>query len=104
MAKGKAADAANKQPAAAPADEKPAGAASDATKDAAATEKPAPAANIKLAAKAEPLGAGDVTVGLKVIGQMPSEKEQADGWYCPFARQLMQLYPDRFRLIAKKGK
>ena len=59
--------------------------------------------NVKLAAQAEPLGAGDVTVGMESIGKLPDEATQKAGWYCEFAHRLVHIYPHRFKLIVEKG-
>lgn len=56
------------------------------------------APNVKLAAKAEPLGAGAVTVGETVLCELPGEDEQRAGFYCEAAEQLVRVYP-RFKLI-----
>jgi hypothetical protein len=66
-----------------------------------AEKKQAP--NVKLAADARPLGKGPVTVGDTVICELPSPDEQATGFYCEAAEQLVALYPGRFKLITKKG-
>jgi hypothetical protein len=74
----------------------------DATAEAASTVKPN-RPNVKLAATAEPLGAGELTVGMNVIGELPDAENQAAGWHCAFAGKLVQLFPDRFKLIVEKG-
>lgn len=59
--------------------------------------------NVKLAAKADPLGAGAVTVGMKTICTLPSEDEQRAGFYCEQAAELIAAFPDRFKVIVEKG-
>lgn len=59
--------------------------------------------NVKLATDARPLGKGPVTVGDTVICELPSPEEQAAGFYCEAAEQLVAIYPKRFKLIVKKG-
>ncbi|MBA3243026.1 MAG: hypothetical protein H0T60_17540 [Acidobacteria bacterium] len=66
-----------------------------------AATKQAP--NVKLAAEAEPLGAGPVTVGMEVICELPGEEEQRAGFHCEAAGRLVALFPGRFKLIEKKG-
>lgn len=61
--------------------------------------------NVKLAngpGEVEPLGAGPVTVGMKVLGDLPAADAQRAGFYFPEARQLVRLFPGRFRLIIDK--
>lgn len=52
--------------------------------------------NIKLAAKAQPLGAGRVTLGMRVVCEMPDAETQRAGFYIENAAELVRLYPDRF--------
>lgn len=64
-------------------------------------EQPAP--NVRLSARAEPLGAGPVTVGMRVLCTLPGAQKQRTGFYCPEAVALVRLYPGRFKLITGKG-
>ncbi len=57
------------------------------------------APNVKLAARAHPLGAGKVTVGMETVCSLPSEEEQRAGFYCAEGERLVSVFPDRFRLI-----
>jgi hypothetical protein len=66
-----------------------------------ADKKDAP--NVQLAAGARPLGKGPVTVGDTIICELPSPEEQAAGFNCQAAEQLVALYPTRFKFIVKKG-
>ncbi len=61
-----------------------------------------PAPNVRLAGDAQPLGAGPVTVGTRVICVLPSPKAQLNGFYCEAAERLVRIYPGRFKLIKKQ--
>lgn len=62
-----------------------------------------PKANVRLASKAEPLGEGPVTVGVRVIAMLPDEETQRRGFYCENAAELIALYRGRFLMIVSKG-
>lgn len=62
-----------------------------------------PKANIRLAAKAEALGAGPVTVGTRTVAILPDGATQKKGWHEPHAGELARLYRGRFLLILDKG-
>lgn len=59
--------------------------------------------NVRLAAEAKPLGKGPVTVGDKVLCELPDADTQRAGFYCKEAERLVQLYPGRFKLIQTLG-
>ena len=59
--------------------------------------------NVKLAGKAEPLGAGELTIGMTVAGELPDADTQRKGWHCDFAVKLVQCFSDRYKLIVEKG-
>ena len=60
-------------------------------------------ANVKLAAKAEPLGAGPVTVGTRTVAELPDAAAQKRGWFEPNAAELVALYRGRFLMIVNTG-
>lgn len=61
------------------------------------------APNVRLAADAEPLGAGVVTVGNEVWFDIPDEATQASGFYAENWKALIRLYPDKFKQIIDKA-
>lgn len=67
------------------------------------TSREQPAANVRLSGRAEPLGAGPVTVGMRVLCTLPGAQKQRAGFYCPEAATLVRLFPGRFKLISGKG-
>lgn len=62
-----------------------------------------PKANIRLAAKAEALGEGPVTVGVRTVAVLPSPSAQRRGWYAENAAEIVALYRGRFLKIVNKG-
>jgi hypothetical protein len=56
-------------------------------------------ANVRLAARADALGAGPVTVGARTVAVLPDEAAQRRGWYEPNAHELIALYRGRFLMI-----
>lgn len=60
-------------------------------------------ANVRLAANAEPFGAGPVTVGARTVAVLPDAAAQKRGWHEPNAAELARLYRGRFLLIVDKG-
>lgn len=72
--------------------------------DDARTRTVASSPNVKLAGEAEPLGAGPVTVGMAIIGELPDAEAQRTGFYFPEPMRLIRLFPERFKLLVEKGK
>ena len=60
-------------------------------------------ANVRLAAEADALGAGPVTVGIEIITTLPDVETQRRGFYCEKAEQLITLYRGRYKMIERKG-
>ena len=59
--------------------------------------------NVRLAAGADALGAGPVTVGTRTIATLPDEETQRRGFYDANAAALVALYQGRFLMIVPKG-
>lgn len=59
--------------------------------------------NVRLAAGADSLGEGPVTVGMETIAKLPDAETQRRGWYEPQADRLVSLYRGRYLMIVSKG-